>query len=52
MLGLYHGRPGRRRWRQLLSDAERLAANDPELLLDALACVAAPPEAMLAADAA
>jgi tRNA-dihydrouridine synthase A len=37
MLGLYHGRPGGRRWRQLLSDAGRLAANDPELLLDALA---------------
>ena len=37
MLGLYHGRPGGRRWRQLLSDATRLAANDPELLLDALA---------------
>ncbi len=37
MLGLYHGRPGGRRWRQLLSDAPRLAANDPELLLDALA---------------
>ena len=37
MLGLYHGRPGGRRWRQLLSDATRLAANDSELLLDALA---------------
>jgi tRNA-dihydrouridine synthase A len=37
MLGLYHGRPGGRRWRQMLSDAARLAANDPELLLDALA---------------
>jgi tRNA-dihydrouridine synthase A len=37
MLGLYHGRPGGRRWRQLLSDAPRLAANDAELLLDALA---------------
>lgn len=37
MLGLYHGRPGGRRWRQMLSDATRLAANDPELLLDALA---------------
>jgi tRNA-dihydrouridine synthase A len=37
MLGLYHGHPGGRRWRQLLSDAPRLAANDPELLLDALA---------------
>jgi tRNA-dihydrouridine synthase A len=39
MLGLYHGRPGGRRWRQALSDATRLAANDPELLLDALAPV-------------
>ena len=42
MLGLYHGRPGGRRWRQLLSDAARLAANEPELLLDALATTEAP----------
>jgi tRNA-dihydrouridine synthase A len=42
MLGLYHGRPGGRRWRQMLSDAARLAANEPELLLDALAPTEAP----------
>jgi len=48
MLGLYHGRPGGRRWRRMLSDAERLAANDPELLLDALAPTAAPAEAVAA----
>jgi tRNA-dihydrouridine synthase A len=39
MLGLYHGRPGGRRWRQMLSDARALAANDPALLLTALARV-------------
>jgi tRNA-dihydrouridine synthase A len=48
MLGLYHGRPGGRRWRQLLSDATRLAANDPELLLDALAPTEARAEAVAA----
>jgi tRNA-dihydrouridine synthase A len=48
MLGLYHGRPGGRRWRQLLSDASRLAANDPELLLDALAPTEARGEAVAA----
>jgi tRNA-dihydrouridine synthase A len=49
MLGLYHGRPGGRRWRHMLSDAARLAANDPGLLLDALATMHAPPEERLAA---
>ena len=39
MLGLYHGHLRARRWRQLLSDAKRLAANDPELLLEALETV-------------
>ncbi len=48
MLGLYHGRPGGRRWRQMLSDATRLAANDPELLLDALAPTEAQAEAVAA----
>jgi tRNA-dihydrouridine synthase A len=48
MLGLYHGRPGGRRWRQMLSDATRLAANDPELLLDALAPTEARAEAVAA----
>jgi tRNA-dihydrouridine synthase A len=36
MLGLYHGAPRARLWRRLLSDAERLRQNRPELLLDAL----------------
>jgi tRNA-dihydrouridine synthase A len=37
MLGLYHGRPGGRRFRQRLSDSRALARNDPGLLLEALA---------------
>jgi tRNA-dihydrouridine synthase A len=37
MLGLYHGQPHARLWRQLLSDPARLARNDPDLLLQALA---------------
>jgi tRNA-dihydrouridine synthase A len=36
MLGLYHGCPRARVWRRLLSDAQRLAQNDPALLLRAL----------------
>jgi len=36
MLGLYHGAPRARAWRRMLSDPARLAANDPQLLLDAL----------------
>ena len=36
MLGLYHGRPNARVWRRMLSDAKLLAANRPELLLEAL----------------
>jgi len=48
MLGLYHGRPGGRRWRQMLSDAARLAANDPALLLGAVAAVEAQGEAVAA----
>ena len=39
MLGLYHGQPGGRRFRQLLSDAERLRDGGSELLLEALAAV-------------
>ena len=39
MLGLYHGHHGARRWRQMLSDAQRLAANDSVLLLGALDAV-------------
>jgi len=48
MLGLYHGRPGGRRWRQLLSDAARLAANEPALLLEGAASVEARGEAVAA----
>jgi len=36
MLGLYHGYGRARAWRRLLSDAARLAANDPRLILEAL----------------
>jgi len=36
MLGLYHGMPRARRWRQMLSDSQALKKNDPELLLQAL----------------
>jgi tRNA-dihydrouridine synthase A len=35
MLGLYHGQPRARLWRQMLSDAHALARNDPLLLLAA-----------------
>jgi tRNA-dihydrouridine synthase A len=36
MLGLFHGQPRARRWRQMLCDASRLARNDAGLLLAAL----------------
>ena len=36
MLGLYHGQPNARVWRRMLSDASLLAANRPDLLLDAM----------------
>ncbi|UCH46906.1 MAG: tRNA dihydrouridine(20/20a) synthase DusA [Betaproteobacteria bacterium] len=39
MLGLYHGQPHARKWRQLLSDADRLASNDADLILLALEAV-------------
>jgi tRNA-dihydrouridine synthase A len=39
VLGLYHGRSGGRRFRQILSDAARLRDAGPELLLEALAAV-------------
>ena len=39
MLGLFHGQPRARMWRQLLSDAARLARNDASLLLEALDAV-------------
>lgn len=37
MLGLYHGEPGARIWRRMLSDAQLLARKDPTLLADAMA---------------
>jgi tRNA-dihydrouridine synthase A len=36
MLGLYHGQPNARMWRRMLSDADLLAANRPEILLEAM----------------
>ena len=39
VLGLYHGMPGGRRFRQVLSDAARLQDAGPELLLEALDAV-------------
>jgi tRNA-dihydrouridine synthase A len=36
MLGLYHRQPNARLWRRMLSDAGMLAANRPELLLQAM----------------
>ncbi|HVL34464.1 MAG TPA: tRNA-dihydrouridine synthase, partial [Burkholderiales bacterium] len=42
MLGLYHGHRKARLWRRLLSDAERLRPNRPELLLEALEIVETP----------
>ena len=41
MLGLYHGHPRARLWRQMLSDPEKLAPNEPRLLLEAHDAVAA-----------
>ena len=45
-LGLYHGRPGGRRFRQILSDSARLRNAGPELLEEALAA-AEPAESAL-----
>ncbi len=39
VLGLYHGRSGGRRFRQILSDATKLRDARPELFLEALAAV-------------
>ncbi len=45
MLGLFHGQPRARLWRQILCDAAGLARNDPGLLLEALeATTAGEPE--------
>ena len=49
MLGLYHGRPGGRRFRQILSDSVRLRDAGPELLEEALAA-AEPAESALFVD--
>jgi tRNA-dihydrouridine synthase A len=42
MLGLYHGQPGARRWRRMLSDAAALSRNDPDLFLAARSRVQGP----------
>ena len=39
LLGLYHGMPRARLWRQMLSDSARLRHNRPELILEALDAV-------------
>ncbi|MDH5287976.1 MAG: tRNA dihydrouridine(20/20a) synthase DusA [Betaproteobacteria bacterium] len=39
VLGLYHGRSGGRRFRQILSDSRRLANAGPELFYEAMAAV-------------
>jgi tRNA-dihydrouridine synthase A len=39
ILGLYHGMPRARLWRQMLSDSSELKRNDPALLLRALEAV-------------
>jgi tRNA-dihydrouridine synthase A len=45
MLGLFHGHPGARLWRRLLSDAALLARNDPQMLISALDAVQRSPAA-------
>ncbi|MDL2284390.1 tRNA dihydrouridine(20/20a) synthase DusA [Oxalobacter sp. OttesenSCG-928-P03] len=40
MLGLMAGEPGARRFRQILSDPNRLATGDPRLLMEALSAMA------------
>src|SRR5450755_4461938 len=39
VLGLYHGQPGGRRFRQILSDAGRLRDGDPRLLMEAVSAI-------------
>lgn len=39
MLGLYHGHRRARLWRRMMSDAARLAQNDPGLMLEAMEIV-------------
>lgn len=43
-LGLLHGRPNARLWRQMLSDAKLLKSNRPELILETWAKVSTTPE--------
>ncbi len=43
ILGLFHGQPRSRAWRQLLSDANALACNDANLILRALEAVEVAP---------
>jgi tRNA-dihydrouridine synthase A len=45
LMGLYHGQPGARAWRRLLSDPVRLAPNDPALILEAMEIAEAGPRA-------
>jgi len=46
MHGLYHGQPGARLWRQRLSDARLLAADDPALLFEQALAALEPAAAM------
>jgi tRNA-dihydrouridine synthase A len=45
LLGLFHGQPRARLWRQMLSDASALAGNDASLIRRALDAVAPAPKA-------
>ncbi len=49
MLGLYHATPRARLWRRMLSDAERLKRNDPDLLFETLEAVEGAGSIMMAA---
>jgi tRNA-dihydrouridine synthase A len=43
LIGLYHGQPGARAWRRMLSDPARLGANDPALIVEAMEVAEAGP---------
>jgi hypothetical protein len=47
VLGLYHGQSGGRRFRQILSDSNRLKHADPGIFLEALEAVEPIPEEAL-----
>jgi len=49
MLGLYHATPRARLWRRMLSDAQLLKKNDPQLLLETLGAVEGAGSIMMAA---